>query len=98
MKIVVTIPAFNEEKSIREVIAKIKKVMSSNNYNYKVLVVDDGSNDKTTEIAKEAGAIVYSHPKNYGLAECFKTEIEKCLEHKADVIVHIDAYFQYKPN
>ena len=98
MKIVVTIPAFNEEKSIREVIAKIKKVMSSNNYNYKVLVVDDGSNDKTTKIAKEAGAIVYSHPKNYGLAECFKTEIEKCLEHKADVIVHIDADLQYRPD
>ncbi|MBI3026865.1 glycosyltransferase family 2 protein [Candidatus Woesearchaeota archaeon] len=97
MKVIVTIPAFNEEKGIKRVVDGVKKAMSSGSYNYKVLVVDDGSSDRTAEIARKAGAIVYSHPKNYGLAECFKTEIEKCLEHGADVIVHIDADFQYKP-
>ena len=97
MKAVVTIPAFNEEKSIGGVIKKIKRVISTLGYDYKILVVDDGSTDNTADISKKMGAIVYSHPKNYGLAETFKTEIKKCLELKADVIVHIDADGQYLP-
>ena len=97
MKIVVTIPAFNEAKSIGKLISDIKTVMNSGRYNYKILVVDDGSKDKTAEIAKKSGAIAYSHPKNYGLAETFKTEIKKCLELKADIIIHIDADHQYLP-
>src|SRR3989338_4070468 len=96
MKIIVTIPAYNEEKSIKNVISGIGKVMDSGNYNYQVLVIDDGSSDKTAEVAKKAGAIVYSHPKNYGLAETFRTEIEKSMELGADVIVHIDADMQYQ--
>ena len=79
MKIVVTIPAYNEEKTIGILINKINDVMKSNRYNYKILVVDDGSRDKTAVIAKNAKAIVCSHPKNYGLAETFRTEIEKAL-------------------
>jgi len=97
MNIIITIPAYNEANSIERVIRSIKKVMDSQKYTYNILVVDDGSKDKTAEIAKKLGAIVYSHPKNYGLAETFKTEIEKCLELKADVIVHIDADGQYLP-
>ena len=99
MMIAVTIPSYNEEHTIGTTIRNIKSVMNKSVYKnkYKVLVVDDGSKDKTAQIAKKAGAIVFKHPKNYGLAECFKTEIEKCLEQKADVIVHIDADLQYKP-
>lgn len=97
MKIAVTIPAYNEAKSIGKLVKEIKSVMSSGKYNYSILVADDGSTDKTAETAKKSGAIVYSHPKNYGLAETFKTEIKKCLELKADVIVHIDADGQYSP-
>ncbi|MBS3105446.1 glycosyltransferase family 2 protein [Candidatus Woesearchaeota archaeon] len=97
MKIVVTIPAFNEAKSIGRLIKDIKEAMGSSRYSYSILVVDDGSTDKTAEIAKKSGAVVYSHPKNYGLAETFKTEIKKCLELKAGVIVHIDADGQYLP-
>ena len=97
MKIIVTIPAYNEEKSIVRVIKNIKEVMNQNNYDYKILVVDDGSNDKTSEIAKNCGAVVYRHPKNYGLAETFKTEIEHALKLNADIIVHIDADGQYLP-
>ncbi len=94
-KIVITIPAYNEEKSIGRVINDIKKVMNTTKYKYKILIVDDGSKDQTAKTAKQAGAIVYSHPRNYGLAEAFRTEIKKCLELKADVIVHTDADGQY---
>lgn len=99
MNILVTVPAYNEEKTIGMLLIGIKKSLNKYaRYNkYRMLVVDDGSNDKTADIAKKAGAIVYSNPKSYGLAECFKTEIEKCLELKADVIVHIDADLQYDP-
>ena len=97
MNVVITIPAYNEEKTIGKLIMEIKKVMSNDNYSCKILVVDDGSKDSTAKSAKKAGAIVYSHPKSYGLAETFKTEISKSLELKPDIIVHIDADFQYQP-
>jgi len=94
-KIIVTIPAYNEAGTIGKVIREIKGVMDSFKYNYKVLVVDDGSTDKTAEIAKKHGAVVYSHPVNYGLADTFRTEMEKCLGLGADIIVHTDADSQY---
>ena len=97
MKVVVTIPAFNEEKTIARVVKSVKDVMDKTAYTCQILVVDDGSKDGTAFAAKKAGAVVYSHPKNYGLAETFKTEIAKSLELKADVIVHIDADMQYLP-
>ena len=97
MRIVVTIPAYNEEKTIGAVIKRIYKVMKKCRYSYNILVVDDGSEDNTAKAAKKSGAVVYSHPKNYGLAETFKTELKKALELKADVIVHIDADDQYRP-
>ena len=96
MQVVVTIPAYNEERTIGTLIGRIHKAMKGK-YKYKVLVVDDGSTDKTKQIAKTNDAVVFSHPKNYGLAETFRTEIEKSLQMGADVIVHIDADIQYQP-
>lgn len=98
MKVIVTIPAYNEERTIGKLVSEIKKTMSKTSYDYGVLVLDDGSKDATGHAARKAGAVVYSLPKNYGLAETFKTEIEKCLELKADIIVHIDADRQYLAN
>ena len=95
MKVIITIPAYNEEKTLGKVITDIKNVMNKTRYKYKILIVDDGSTDNTAKTAKQAGAIVYSHPRNYGLAEAFRTEIKKCLELKADIIVHTDADGQY---
>jgi len=93
MTIVITIPAHNEAKSLGKVIQDIKKVMARENY--KILVVDDGSTDGTTHIAKENGAIVVSHQVKKGLAQTFRTELAKCVELKAEIIVHIDADGQY---
>ncbi len=95
MKLVVTIPAYNEEKTIGEVIKGIRQVLDKEKRHYEVIVVDDGSRDRTAEIARKAGAFVYSHPKNYGLAETFKTLMQKAVEHKADIIVNSDADGQY---
>ncbi|MFH1593037.1 MAG: glycosyltransferase family 2 protein [Candidatus Woesearchaeota archaeon] len=95
MKIVVSIPAFNESETISKVLMEIKEVMHKSNYNFDILVVDDGSKDETAKLAKEAGAIVYSHPYNHGLAKAFKTEIQESLKLDADLIVHTDADGQY---
>jgi glycosyltransferase involved in cell wall biosynthesis len=93
MHIIVTIPAFNEEKTIGTVIKSVREVLAKKNFS--VLVVDDGSTDRTAEVSRQAGAEVVSHPKNYGLAEAFRTEINEAIARKADVIVHTDADGQY---
>jgi len=95
MGVIISIPAFNEERTIGEVIQGIKKVMKSTKYDYNILVLDDGSIDKTAETAKKNGAIVVSNKRNLGLAETFKKEVKECLKLNADIIVHIDADGQY---
>lgn len=94
-KIIITIPAYNEEKSVSWVIKEIKGVMNKTNYDYNILVVNDGSKDKTEELARKAGAVVISHYSNKGLAETFRTEMKECIKLGADIIVHTDADGQY---
>ncbi|MCD4666957.1 glycosyltransferase family 2 protein [archaeon] len=95
MNVIISIPAYNEEKTIDEVIKGIKISMKETKYNYKILVLNDGSSDKTADVAKKQGAIVVSNKRNLGLAETFKREMEECIKLKADVIVHTDADGQY---
>jgi len=95
MKVVITIPAYNEEKTLGRVIKEIKEVMDKTSYNYQILVLDDGSKDRTIEIAKKNKAVVVSNKRNLGLAETFKNEMKECLKLKADIIVHTDADGQY---
>lgn len=93
--IAIVIPAYNEERTVGRVISEVKRVMGNTGYKYKIIVVDDGSRDKTAAIAKDLGAIVISHPMNYGLAEAFRTGMQKALLLNAEIIVHIDADGQY---
>jgi glycosyltransferase involved in cell wall biosynthesis len=95
MKVFITIPAYNEEKTIPLVIEDIKEVMLKTDYNYKIVVVNDGSKDETAKVANNLGTTVISHKRNKGLAETFKTEIKECLKQNADIIVHTDADGQY---
>lgn len=95
MNIVISIPAYNEERTISKVIREIKGSMEQTSYKYKILVLNDGSRDKTKQTAEEEGAIVISNPRNMGLAETFKREMEECIKLKADIIVHTDADGQY---
>lgn len=92
MNIFVMIPAYNEEITIDKVIKEIKKASN----NYKILVIDDGSKDNTSKIARESGAdYIIKNKKNLGLAQSFKKGLEECLKLKADVIVNLDADYQY---
>ncbi len=96
VKVIITIPAYNEEKTLGSVLAEIKSVMSKTKYHWKFLVVNDGSGDKTSDVARANGAIVVTHPRNMGLAETFRTEMKECMALGADIIVHTDADGQYR--
>lgn len=95
MKLVVMIPAYNEEKSIGKVIKEIPRRIEGVD-NIKILVVNDGSTDKTREEALKSGASkIISNKKNLGLARSFKKGLDEALEMGADIIVNIDADGQY---
>ncbi|ADE35632.1 glycosyltransferase family 2 protein [Methanohalophilus mahii] len=96
MKLVVMIPAYNEEDSIASVIKEIPRDCCDE---VEVLVVSDGSTDNTAEEAKKAGAdrIVISK-KNRGLAPTFKIGLQTALEMGADIIVNTDGDGQYNGN
>jgi glycosyltransferase involved in cell wall biosynthesis len=96
MKLVVQIPALNEEITIADVIKRIPKQFDGVD-EIQVLVVDDGSTDKTVQFAKEVGAIVVSHETCKGVGAAFRTGVSKSSELNADVIVTIDADGQFDP-
>lgn len=94
-KLIVTIPAFNEEKDISPVIKEIPRFIDGID-KVEVLVLDDGSIDDTVRVAKEAGAdYVISHNTNKGLAKTFKDAVEAALDRGADIIVNTDADNHY---
>ncbi|MBU2228791.1 glycosyltransferase family 2 protein [Patescibacteria group bacterium] len=95
MRLVVTIPAFNEEENIEEVIREIPREINGIS-DVKVLVLDDGSTDMTVKKAKNAGAdYVISHKKNKGLAATFQDAVSAALERGADIIVNTDGDNHY---
>lgn len=95
MNLVVQIPCYNEQDSITEVLSSIPKKIKGID-NIEIVVLDDGSEDKTSEIAKDFGAKVIKLNKNYGLSNIFKVGLDKALELRADIVVNIDGDNQYK--
>lgn len=95
MKLIVMIPAYNEESTIAEVIKEVPRDIAGFS-KVEILVIDDGSTDSTTEIAYRAGAdYVVSQKINRGLAFSFKLGLDIALKLGADVIVNTDADLQY---
>ncbi len=94
MKLSIIIPAYNEEKTIASVIDTIPKEFSSIDM-VEVIVIDDGSTDKTVEIAKKCGAKVFSFKKNQGLAKAISFGFSKCIENDSDIMIILDADNQY---
>jgi glycosyltransferase involved in cell wall biosynthesis len=98
MRVVVTIPAYNEALNIASVIRDIPRTIHENN-EVLILVVDDGSEDQTARMARNAGAdFVLRHRRNMGVAKAFKTAVRSALTSNPDVIVNIDADGQFNPN
>lgn len=88
--VVAIIPAYNEEKALADVLGKTL------DYVDEVIVVDDGSSDKTSEVAIEAGARVIKHSVNLGKGEALKSGF-KAIEGDS-IIITIDGDGQHNPN
>ena len=95
MKLIIQIPCYNEEETLASLLKTLpKKIMGFETIEY--LLIDDGSNDRSIEIAKSYNVHhIVSHLNNKGLAKTFMTGINECLKKNADVIVNIDADNQY---
>jgi glycosyltransferase involved in cell wall biosynthesis len=94
MHALIAIPAFNEESTLDLVLADLPRTFEGGKV-LDILVIDDGSTDRTVEIARQRGALVVSHRRNLGLGEAFKTAVAAALEKGADVLVTIDADGQF---
>lgn len=96
MRLFVQIPCLNEERTLPEVIRDIPRSIAGIE-EVKVLVIDDGSTDRTAAVAFESGAdYVVSRPRNEGLAKAFLLGITTCLDLGADIIVNTDGDHQYR--
>ena len=90
-KIAAVIPAYNEEKHIGDVVRRTRQELDD------VLVVDDGSVDKTAERARQAGAEVIVHELNRGKGETIKTGLRHFVDRQFDFVIVLDADGQHRP-
>ncbi len=85
----VLIPAYNAERTLGDVLAEAKNVMDD------VVVVDDGSRDRTGDVARGAGAQVLVHPQNRGKGAALKTGFKYACENGYDGVITLDADGQH---
>lgn len=95
-KLLVVIPAFNEEEKIGEVIQGIPKELSGISETH-IVVIDDGSTDNTVEIASSLGAEVIRHYCNMGVGAAFGRGLKYALDNNFDLMVNIDGDAQFNP-
>ena len=86
------IPCYNEEPTIGSIVTRAKHFVNE------VLVIDDGSNDKTSNIAKEVGATVIIHKTNKGKTAAIKTGFKYALKNNYDYIITLDGDAQHNPS
>ncbi len=89
MKVCIVIPAYNEEKTIARIVAEAKR------YSKDVIVVDDGSSDRTYNLAKKGGATVLRHAVNIGAGFATVTGNDYAVSKGCDVIVNLDSDGQH---
>jgi len=95
MKLIVQIPCYNEERTLPKTIADIPRQIPGIE-TVEVLVIDDGSSDKTSEVATRSGADhILRNKTNIGLARSFRRGMDACLKLGADIIVNTDGDNQY---
>lgn len=95
MKLIVQIPCYNEELTLPETVRDIPRSIAGIDV-VEILVIDDGSSDRTSDIARELGVEhVLRNKINVGLARTFRAGLDRCIALGADIIVNTDADNQY---
>lgn len=95
MKLIIQIPCYNEEGTLGVTLSCLPRKLEGVD-TVEWLVIDDGSTDRTVDIAKEYGVDhIVSFPNNRGLARAFMAGLDACVKEGADIIVNIDADNQY---
>jgi len=96
MKLIIQIPCYNEEKTLPQTVRDIPRQIDGID-EVEILVIDDGSTDKTVEVAKEIGVDhIVKNTCNKGLAQTFLVGLDASLRLGADIIVNTDGDNQYK--
>lgn len=90
-KIIAVLPAYNEEVAIGSVVLHARKYVD------RVIVIDDGSTDRTSEVARLAGADVIHHPQNKGKSAALKTGFLEASKNGTEVVVILDSDGQHDP-
>lgn len=92
-KIIVVMPAYNAEKTLRQTVAEIPRDVVD-----EILLVDDASSDETVSLARELGLTTFLHERNFGYGRNQKTCYREALRRGADIIVMVHPDYQYSPN
>jgi len=96
VKVIVQIPCFNEEETLPQTVRDIPRQIQGVDQ-VEILVIDDGSTDRTVEVAKEVGVDhIVANTSNKGLAQTFLVGLDACLRLGADLVVNTDGDNQYK--
>ncbi len=101
-KLIVVVPAYNEQERITDTITGLKSISSgllANNIELSVYVIDDGSGDNTATLATDAGCDrLLKHKKNIGLGAAIRTGFRAASQDQADIAIKFDADCQHDPN
>lgn len=95
-RLLVVVPCLNEAMTIAQVIGDVPRDMPGVNQ-VDILVVDDGSTDGTSEVARGAGATVLRHPRNQGVGAAFQSAVGYAIDNGYDLMVNIDGDRQFDP-
>ena len=91
-KVIVVMPAYNAEKTIELTVAAIPEGVAD-----EIILVDDNSKDRTTEVSKSLGLVTITHSENKGYGANQKTCYQEALKLGADVVVMLHPDYQYTP-
>jgi glycosyltransferase involved in cell wall biosynthesis len=93
-KLLIILPAYNESANIARTIANVRQRMPSAD----ILVINDGSNDNTGQLAEEAGAIVLHMPYNVGIGAGVQTAFQFAQSHQYELVIRNDGDGQHAPD